>query len=75
MVNCFEIIGFPLDININAFWGVGSCIMINYMKFAGEYVIWTACNSVMYFYVSTFSLFFKVGSSNSLKVRCKWIKM
>jgi len=39
MVNCFEIIGFPLDININAFWGVGSCIMINYMKFAGEYVI------------------------------------
>ena len=49
MVLPFEIIRSLLAFKFMAFPGVAPCNLVDYVSFIGEFVIWAACHSLMYF--------------------------
>ena len=73
MVISFGIIGFLLAINFIAFWGVAPCNLVEYMSVVGENVTLAARNSVMYFDLYAFPLWFRDRGSRVVNVLCyKW---
>jgi hypothetical protein len=73
MVISFGIIGFLVAINFIAFWGVEPCNLVDYMSIVGENVTLAACNSVMFFDLYAFPLWFGDRGSRVVKVLCyKW---
>ena len=68
MVISFGIIGSLPAINFIAFWGVAPCNFVEYMSVVGENVTWAACNSVMYFDLYAFPLWFGDCESRVLQI-------
>jgi hypothetical protein len=64
MVKSFGNTGSLVAINCIAFWGVVPCNVLDYTSVVGEYVIWAACNSEMYFDLCTFLLGLKLAILN-----------
>ena len=67
MVISFGIVGFLVAINFIAFCGLEPCNLVDYMSFVGEDVTLAACNSVMYFDLYAFPLWFGAAVAEWLK--------
>ena len=70
MVNSFGIIDSLLTIKVIAFWGVAPFNLVEYMSVVGENVTSAACNSVTYFDLYAFPLWFGDRSSRVVNVLC-----
>ena len=70
MVISFGIIDFLVAINFIAFWGVEPCNLVDYMSVVGENVTLAARNTVMYFDLYAFPLWFGDRGSRVFNVMC-----